>query len=192
MGKLSNSFYQRRNVLKISKDLLGKLICTKINGKFTSGIITDVEAYRGTNDKASHAYNNKKTSRTKIMYENGGITYVYLCYGIHYLFNVITNKKNIADAILIRGIKPTNGLEIMMKRRNKNTINQKFTSGPAMVTQALGINLNHNNMSLQKNLIWIEDIDKKIKNNNIISTARIGIDYAGNDALLPYRFYIKI
>ena len=192
MSKLSNSFYQRQNVLNISKELLGKLICTKINGKFTSGIITDVEAYRGTNDKASHAYNNKKTSRTKIMYENGGIAYVYLCYGIHYLFNVITNKKNIADAILIRGIKPISGLETMMNRRNKNTIDKKFTSGPATVTQALGVNLTHNNISLQKQLIWIEDISKRNPKNNIISTTRIGIDYAGNDALLPYRFYIKI
>ena len=191
MNKLSNSFYQRQNVLNISKDILGKLLCTKIDGEFTAGIITDIEAYRGLNDKASHAYNNKKTNRTKIMYEDGGITYVYICYGIHYLLNIITNKKNTPDAILIRGIKPVSGLKTMMDRRNNTIINKKFTSGPATVTQALGVNLNHNNTSLQKDLIWIEDIDKKIKKHNIISSTRIGIDYAGDDALLPYRFYIK-
>ena len=191
MNKLSNLFYQRQNVLNISKDILGKLLCTKIDGEFTAGIITDIEAYRGLNDKASHAYNNKKTNRTKIMYEDGGITYVYICYGIHYLLNIITNKKNTPDAILIRGIKPVSGLKTMMDRRNNTIINKKFTSGPATVTQALGVNLNHNNTSLQKDLIWIEDIDKKIKKHNIISSTRIGIDYAGDDALLPYRFYIK-
>ena len=122
MKKIKHSFYTRKNVLIISQELLGKILCTNINGQLTSGIITDVEAYNGIHDKASHAYNNRKTTRTQVMYEEGGISYVYVCYGIHYLFNIITNKKNNPDAILVRGIKPISGINTILRRRKKNKI----------------------------------------------------------------------
>ena len=114
MSKLSKSFYRGNDVVKISKNLLGKILFTKIENKITAGIITETEAYEGATDKASHAYANKRTKRTEIMFQNGGVAYVYLCYGIHSLFNVVTNKNGIPHAVLIRGIKPIEGIETIL------------------------------------------------------------------------------
>jgi len=117
--KLPKSFYIRENVLQLSKELLGKVLVTNIEGIYTSGMITETEAYQAPEDKASHAYNNRRTPRTEIFYNTGGIGYVYLCYGIHYLFNVVTNKENIPHAILIRSLEPIDGIDSMMVRRKK-------------------------------------------------------------------------
>src|ERR1700744_5507535 len=119
VSKLKRSFYTRPNVVAISKELLGKFLVTKIARKLTSGIITETEAYEGHIDKASHAYNGRRTNRTEIMYGQGGTAYVYLIYGIHHLFNVVTNKKETPHAVLIRAIEPVEGIEVMMARRNK-------------------------------------------------------------------------
>lgn len=192
MSILTKEFYLRDNVIQISKELLGKSIYTKIGDELTGGIITETEAYAGISDKASHAYKGRRTRRNEVMYSEGGVAYVYLCYGIHNLFNIVTNQKDVPDAILLRAIKPTEGLELMMKRRNKNSISKSFSNGPGSVSQALGITLNHNGYQLSKNIIWIEDDGILIDEKDIIITTRIGIDYAGEDRLLPYRFYINI
>src|SRR4051812_31513287 len=100
MSKLSKEFYQRENVLQISQDLLGKFLYTNIEGKITAGMIVETEAYYGAEDRASHAFGNRKTARTEVFYKEGGVAYVYMCYGIHYLFNIITNQKNVPHAVL--------------------------------------------------------------------------------------------
>ena len=190
-NKLSHSFYKSNNILQSAKDLLGKVLCSSINDKFTSGKIVEVEAYLGSNDKASHSYNNKKTQRTAPMFASGGISYVYLCYGIHHLFNVVVGEKNNPCAILIRGLEPVDGVDIMLKRRNLNNLKNELTNGPGKLTQALGITTQINTESLLGNKIWIEDHDINVIKKDILSSSRIGVDYAGDDAKLPYRFYIK-
>ena len=102
--KIPLSFYQSDDVVFLARSLLGKSLLTFLDGKLTGGIITETEAYAGINDKASHAYGGRKTKRTEVMYREGGVCYVYLCYGIHYLFNVVTGKKDVPHAVLIRGI----------------------------------------------------------------------------------------
>ena len=187
--KLLQPYYCNTDTLQLSKNLLGKKIFTNFDNKLTSGIIVETEAYLGIDDKASHAYNGKKTNRTNAMYNKGGLAYVYLCYGMHSLFNIVCNIENIPHAILIRAIEPIDGIDIMNLRREINGVN--LTNGPGKLSKALGITTGNNNQSLLKNIIWIEDIDNEIFDKNILSVPRIGVDYAGKDARLPYRFYIK-
>lgn len=189
--RLKAQFYQGRNVVQIAKSLLGKAIHTHINGCHTAGLITEVEAYAGANDKACHANNRLRTKRTEVMYQAGGVSYVYLCYGIHHLFNVVTNVEGKADAILIRAIQPILGHEVMLKRRKMPTVEHRLTSGPGTLTIALGIKTkDHYGIDLQGEQIWIEDAPQ-INDNYIVASKRIGVDYAEEDALKPWRFYIK-
>ncbi len=189
--KLPLSYYLNEDVVFLAKDLIGKVLCTSIEGEYTSGIITETEAYAGVNDKASHAYGNRFTERTKTMYEQGGISYVYLCYGIHHLFNVVSNTEGVPHAILIRGIQALEGIKIIKKRRNLNQLNFKSCIGPGKASQALRISTKYNASSLLSDQIWIEDRAIEINDNDIKCGPRIGIDYAEEDALLPYRFWIS-
>ena len=188
--KLENSFYCNTDVVDISKKLLGKVLVTNLSNHLTSGIIVETEAYAGIFDKASHAFNNKRTKRTEIMYKNGGIAYVYLCYGIHNLFNVITNVKDVPHAVLIRAIEPLEGIKEMYRRR-KISNKYRLTDGPGKLSQALGIDKNCNGKSLQSDTIWIQDSGIKFLEKDILSSTRIGVDYAGKDAKLLYRFHVK-
>lgn len=181
-------FYQRTDVVAVAKDLLGKYLFTQIGGLLTGGMIIETEAYGGVVDKACHAYNGRRTKRTEIMYAPGGVSYVYFCYGMHHLLNVVTNVKDIPEAVLIRAILPTEGIEKMLQRRNKEALDKTLTSGPGALCQALGITLEHNGLSLSHSPLWIEDRGVKLKEDQILKTPRIGIDYAGEDALLPWRF----
>lgn len=183
-------YYQNENVVAIARDLLGKVITTHIQGQLTSGIITETEAYAGVVDKASHAYGGRRTNRTEIMYSNGGVSYVYLCYGIHHLFNIVTNKKDVPEAVLIRAIKPYDGLKEILHRRQAKTLIKNLCIGPGKVSKALGIDLTHNNLMLTGKTIWLKDDGIKIKPAHINVGPRIGVDYAGEDAKLPYRFWI--
>lgn len=186
--KLSTEFYLQKDVVDLSKQLIGKVLCTSIQGEFTSGIIAETEAYAGELDKASHAYNGRRTARTEVMYAKGGISYVYLCYGIHHLFNVVSNDENVPHAVLIRGIEPLDGLDIILKRRGVIKSKKNICIGPGKVAQALGIDLTINAESLQGNRVWIEDRLIPVDTKKIISGPRVGVDYAEEDALLPYRF----
>lgn len=192
--KLKKDFYLRDDVVQVSKDLLGKVLFTRFNNKTTAGIITETEAYAGEKDKASHAYGGKRTNRTEVMFAEGGTAYVYLCYGIHHLFNVVTNQKEIPHAVLVRAIQPIEGIELILKRRKLRlgTPVTKIAGGPGTISQALGIYTNHSGLSLLGKEIWIEDKGISVNKKNIISGPRIGVDYAGEDAKLPYRFIIKI
>lgn len=188
-AKLSPSFYQRQDVVTIAQELVGKVLCTQINGApVTSGIITETEAYCGRGDKACHANNGTRTDRTETMYQAGGIAYIYLCYGIHHLFNVVTNVENKADAVLIRAIQPLDGKKEMLQRRNKQNINPALTAGPGRLSQALGITTDFDGTILKENTIWIEDRQLG-SGSSLVATERIGVDYAGEDAKLPWRFY---
>ena len=190
LNHLKPSFYTRRNVIQIAKELLGKILITQFNNQPTAVRIVETEAYNGFTDKASHAYAGKRTVRTEIMYATGGVAYVYLCYGIHHLFNVVTNNVNIPDAILIRAGEPVFGTEYMLDRTCKTKLDFTITKGPGNVSKALGINLDQNGKSLIKNELCIASDNYKLAKKEIISSPRIGVDYAGEDALLPYRFYI--
>lgn len=187
---LSLSYYHNPDVLYLSRDLLGKFLISSINGEETGGMIIETEAYCGPLDRASHAYNNRKTKRNAVMYEQGGISYVYQCYGIHALFNVVTNTKDNPHAILIRALKPLIGLETMLRRRNKIKCDRTLTGGPGTLTQALGITTQYSGLPLNQPPIWIEDRGIIVKENDILIGPRVGIDYAGEDVDKPWRFRI--
>lgn len=187
---LPNDFYLNGDVAQVAKLLLGKLLVTTFDNKKTSGIVVETEAYAGITDKASHAYGNRRTARTVIMYARGGVAYVYLCYGIHHLFNVVTNEHEVPHAVLIRAIEPIDGIDIMMKRRKKSKFDYKLTAGPGSLSESLGINTLHSGMSLEQAPIFIEDNGYDVEHGDIMSTTRVGVNYAGEDAFLPYRFML--
>lgn len=186
--RLPQSFFEEEDVVELAKKLLGKRIVTKLEGVITSGIITETEAYAGVNDKASHAYGGRFTERTRTMYESGGVSYVYLCYGIHHLFNFVTNKKGVPHAVLLRAIRPEKGIKWMLARRNKTKVDKTLCGGPGTVSQALGITTAMNGELLSGKKIWVEETGIIVKPEDIIAGPRIGVDYAGKDAKLPYRF----
>jgi DNA-3-methyladenine glycosylase len=191
MAKLTNRFYGQGNVVTVAKALLGKKLCTQNGDEYTSATIVETEAYNGVIDRASHAYGGRRTGRTEVMYSAGGVAYIYLCYGIHYLFNVITGPEDNPLAVLIRAVEPVDGVDIMLRRRKMENPGPRIGAGPGLVTQALGIGKMHNGVSLSDDQVWIEDTGIRVPSGSIVSTTRIGVDYAGDDALLPYRFYIR-
>lgn len=188
--KLKKEFYENNDVILLANKLLGKEIYTNINGLITSGIISETEAYNGITDKASHAYNGRRTKRNEAMYQSGGICYVYLCYGIHNLLNVVSGLKDDPKAVLIRSIIPQIGIEHMLIRRQKKNFSRYDNQGPGKISKSLGIDLSFNFTSLLSNKVWIED-SNKINIKQIKTTPRIGIEYAEEDALLPYRFILE-
>ena len=188
---LPSSFYEREDVVKVSRELIGKVLVTVFNGICTSGMIVGTEAYAGITDKASHASGGRRTPRTEVMYRHGGVGYVYLCYGIHHLFNVVTNIKNMPHAVLIRAVEPLEGIAAMLERRGKKELKPSLTSGPGALSQALGIAIRHTGVLLSGPKIYIEDRGILIEKKNIIATTRVGVAYAMDDALRPYRFLLK-
>ncbi|WP_291879456.1 DNA-3-methyladenine glycosylase [Chryseobacterium sp.] len=189
--KLPLSYYLNQDVLFLAKDLLGKVLFTEINGDITAGIIVETEAYFGVVDKASHAYGGRRTERTETLYSQGGISYVYLCYGIHHLFNVVTSVDGEPHAVLVRAIEPLVGQEIMELRRNMPAEKAAISSGPGSAAKALGIDRSFNKKDLTENEIWVEDHGIRYTSEDIIAGPRIGVAYAQEDALLPWRFYVK-
>jgi len=183
--KLNRDFYLNNDVKEFAKLLLGKEIFVRNSaGLLFSGFIIETEAYEGITDKASHAYNNKRTERTETMYKEGGIVYVYLCYGIHFMLNIVSNKSNIPHAVLIRSIIPNIGFDF--EKRN----NIKYSNGPGKLTKLLGINYSFNGLSLQDDKIWIEDKGIYFDQSEITASKRIGVEYAQEDADLLYRYTV--
>ena len=191
MSKLLREFYVRPSVVQIAKDLLGKYLLTRLEDTVTGGMIVETEAYAGPEDRASHAYNSRRTSRTEIMFHEGGVAYVYLCYGIHHLFNIVTNVEGIPHAVLIRAIEPTDGVELMLHRRNMKEVSLKLSGGPGTLTQALGIKTTHTQTDLTGEQIWLEDRGFLVPEDEIIAGPRVGVSYAGEDAENPWRFQLK-
>ena len=191
LTKLPIEFYEQENVVQIAHDLIGKIITTNIEGIITSARIVETEAYVGISDKASHAFAGRRTLRNEHMYAAAGIAYVYICYGMHQMFNVVTNKKEVPDAVLVRAAEPMLGMEDMLIRTRKQKADYTITRGPGNMAKALGINKIHSGINLLGDIIFIMQDEHLLKNEVIAASKRIGIDSAGADALLPYRFFIK-
>jgi DNA-3-methyladenine glycosylase len=189
---LPNSFYCREDVLQVSRELLGKVLCTDVGGVQTKVVITETEAYAGITDRASHAFGGKRTKRTEPMFASGGNAYVYLCYGIHNLFNVVTNVEGVPHAVLIRAGNPVEGVDIMLARRQKSIVDKSLLGGPGSLAKALGITTELTGRTLQGDDVWIEDHGISAPPGEIDASPRVGVDYAGIDAQLPYRFRAKI
>ena len=191
MKKLPIQFYKRTDVLLIAKELIGKIVVTKFNGHTTNGRIVETEAYIGLTDRASHSFGGRRTERNEQMYSAAGTAYVYICYGMHHLFNVVSNAANVPDAVLIRAVEPISGIDIMLKRTGKPKLDNTLTKGPGNVAKALGISKVHSGINLLKDEIYIADDRYKITETAIGISRRIGVESSGDAALLPYRFYVK-
>jgi DNA-3-methyladenine glycosylase len=191
MKKIPLLFYTRKDVVLIAKELIGKIIVTNFDGIITSGRIVETEAYIGITDKASHSYNKKRTARNEHMYAPAATAYVYICYGLHQMLNIVTNAKDVPDAILIRAIEPLLGIDTMQKRTGKKILDKTLTRGPGNVGKALGIFKYHSGLNLLDEEIYLLNDGFKIPKDKIGISKRIGVESAGADALLPYRFYLK-
>lgn len=191
MKKLPVQFYQGTDVVLIAKQLIGKIIFTKFNGVITSGRIVETEAYVGLTDRASHSFAGKRTARNEHMYAPAGIAYVYICYGMHHLFNIVSNAKDKPDAVLIRAVEPMEGIDIMLKRTGKMKLDNTLTKGPGNAAKALGISKEHSGISLVKADIYIASDGYNVTEASIGVSRRIGVEGSGDAALLPYRFYVK-
>lgn len=189
MQKLTKDFYMRADVALIAKELIGKVIVTKFDGKLATARIVETEAYAGIVDRASHAYGGRRTNRTEVMFGKPGVAYVYLCYGIHKMFNIVTNDVNVPDAVLIRGVEPIKGKEIMQQRLSKKQIDASVGRGPGNAAKALGIDLQHTGSSLLGEEFFIAA--NEFTTDAIMVSKRIGIDYAGDHAAWLYRFFVK-
>lgn len=191
LSMMDFSFFLQDDVLQICRDLLGKYLFTQRDGQIAGGVITEVEAYKGINDRGSHAFGGRRTQRNEMMYHEGGVVYMYLCYGMHHMLNFVTNREGIPDAILVRGIYPTHGEELMLMRTGKPRISYNVTDGPGKVSKALGLTVADNGCSIAYPGIWIEDRGLVVNDNLVETLPRIGIDYAGEDANLPYRYLLN-
>lgn len=185
---IPNNFYTGGDVVNIARELIGKLLVHQTANGTMAGFIVETEAYAGVVDKASHAYNGRLTKRTEVIYRDGGIAYIYLCYGMHALLNVVTNTTGIPHAVLIRGILPVQGLDLMEERVNRKINILKDGIGPGRLTRIMGITMDLNGSTLNgSSALHIEEKGLKIPQKAIETGPRIGVDYAGEDALLPYR-----
>lgn len=188
--KLPLHFYHRSDVVQIAKELLGKVVVTRFDGKLTSGRIVETEAYAGESDKASHA-SKGRTGRTEVMFGKGGVAYVYLCYGIHQMFNIVTAAEGTPHAILIRGIEPMQGIDVMLKRTGKKIADHTLTRGPGNVGKAFGFHTSQCGLCLQSSELYIGDDGFVVKEGDMGISPRIGVAYAGEHAAWNYRFFIK-
>ncbi|MCX2449834.1 DNA-3-methyladenine glycosylase [Pedobacter sp. PLR] len=191
MAKLPFSFYQQDDVNALAIALLGKQLFTFVDGQLTAGVIVETEAYKGIEDKASHAYGGRFTDRTRVMYEPGGLSYVYLCYGIHHLFNVVTAAKGTPYAVLIRGLEPVIGIEVMLERRGMPVLKPNLSAGPGSLAKAMGIDRRLNGLDLNGTEIWIEDATEEWLPGTVVASHRVGVAYADDHAFLPWRYYLK-
>lgn len=189
-SKLPRNFYLR-SAIEVAKDLLGKSIVRVVNQKIISAKIVEVEAYKQIGDEASHSFKGI-SKRNEVMFFEGGHFYVYFCYGIHYLCNVVTGKINDGAAVLIRGVEPIDGIDFMGQNRyRKDKLSQKeiinLTNGPAKICNAFGFDKKFNGADLLGDDIFILDAER-ISESEIVTTSRIGITKSLD---LNWRFYIK-
>ena len=192
-NKLQKNFFLREDIVQISRDLIGKFLVTEFDGRRSSGMIVETEAYRGPEDRACHAFNNRCTDRTRIMFAEGGYAYVFLCYGIHHLFNVVTGQKEQPHAVLIRAIEPVDNLPLMLERRKMPAAKRSLTAGPGALSQALGIHTGHSGLDLTQpnSPIWLEDRQIHIAPGDMLESPRVGVAYAREWAALPWRFRLQ-
>ncbi|MBP6287064.1 MAG: DNA-3-methyladenine glycosylase [Ferruginibacter sp.] len=191
MKKLPLQFYEGPDVILIARELIGKVIITEIGGVTTSGRIVETEAYIGLTDKASHSFGGRRTARNEHMYAKAGTAYVYICYGMHHLFNVVTNKKEVPDAVLVRAVEPIAGIDVMLKRTGKKVFDNTLTRGPGNAAKALGISKMHSGTNLLGAVIYIAGDGYELTEQLIGASKRIGVESAGAAAHYPYRFFLK-
>ena len=192
--RIPQDFYLRTDVVQVARDLLGKVLVTQFDHQRTAGLITEVEAYRAPDDRASHAWGNRRTKRTEVMFGEGGRAYVYLCYGIHHLFNVVTAPEGMAHAVLIRAIEPLEGQDIMRKRLAQTaTARSRIGVGPGALSKALGITTAWTGRTFFEadTPFWIEDRGHRAPEGEIAAGPRIGVDYAGDCAAWEWRFWLR-
>lgn len=194
MNKLSRDFYSR-DTETVAKELLGKILVHEINGYTLAGKIVETEAYLGVIDKAAHSYGGRKTPRVEVMYGKAGLSYVFIIYGMYYCFNVVTQKEGIPEAVLIRALEPVEGLDIIANERFKKNYDaltktqiKNLTNGPGKLCNALKIDKSLNGEDLCNNKLYIEDANEAF---NMVTSKRIGIDYAEEAKDFPLRFYIE-
>ncbi len=188
MSVIPLDFYRGDDPVLIARKLLGAHLITNIHGVRTSGRIIETEAYRGWGDDACHAHAGTRSPRTEVMYGNGGAAYVYLCYGIHALFNIVTNGPQRADAVLIRALEPLDGLSHMLQRRGLTKPEKRVTMGPGSTSKAMGITRELYGKELVPGTVWLEWAEE-VSDDHVKVGPRIGVEYAGEDAKLPWRFW---
>ncbi|MFY0652631.1 MAG: DNA-3-methyladenine glycosylase [Cyclobacteriaceae bacterium] len=188
-NKIKREYFLGENVIEIARDLIGRTLVSSVDGKLCKGLIVETEAYRGYDDKACHANNGRRTKRNEVMYGQGGHAYVYLCYGIHHLFNIVTNKKGKADAVLVRAMHPIEGEDMMQTRFSAPK--KLLGKGPGVLTKAMGITTELSGEDLSSDRIWIESGIQNRDDLDIVTCKRVGVDYAEEDADLPWRFYLN-
>ncbi len=191
-ARLGPAFFIREDVVAISRELLGKVLVTHFDGQRSAGIIVETEAYRGPDDQACHAWMNRRTRRTEVMFARGGHAYVYLCYGIHHLFNIVTGREDMPHAVLIRALEPLENAPLMLERRGLDKPERRLTAGPGTLSQALGIHTRHSGTLLtgQDSPIWLEDRGIRLNEDHILAGPRVGIPYGGESREWPWRFRV--
>ena len=193
-GKILGTDFFKRDTVEVAKNLLGKKIIRNISGNFFCAKIVETEAYLGLSDRACHSYGGNITKRNEILYRNGGTIYVYLIYGMYNLLNIVSRDEDEPEAVLIRAVEPLENLDVMAINRfgkvyrDLSSYQKKnLTNGPGKLSMALGIDRSLNGKVLSPDYLYIEE-GEDVK--NIFAAKRIGIDYAGEDAYLPLRFYL--
>lgn len=191
--RLDRSFYTNPDVVAVAKNLLGKVLVTNFDQQICAARIVETEAYRAPDDQACHAANNRRTARTETMFKPGGHAYVYLVYGLHHLFNVVTYEQGAAHAVLIRAVEPLSGIPVMLARRGFTSVKTQLTAGPGVLSKAMGIFRQYDGTDLcaPDSPIWLTDDGFRLQNKAIQIGTRVGVDYAGADALRPWRFSIQ-
>ncbi len=189
--KLPPEFYRQEDVVLVARQLLGKHVYSLIDGQLTGGIIVETEAYKGPEDRGSHAYNGKRTPRNEMMYAAGGLAYMYICYGIHDMLNIVTGLAGTSHAALIRAIEPIEGVDVMRTRRHLFNRDIRLCQGPGALAKAMGLTKIHNGIDLQDNVIWLEDHGLMYTDDRIVSSARVGMNFDGPFKTIPWRFYVK-
>lgn len=187
-AKLSREFYNR-DVLTVAEEILGKTLVHKTKEGVAKGKIVEVEAYNGLCDKAAHSYQNLRSERTKIQYGQGGYAYVYLIYGMHICMNIVTNRKDLPEVLLLRALEPVEGIDLMKKRRGTNNL-KNLCSGPGKLSQAMGITRENYGEDLCGDSFYLEDAPV-LAPEEIRRTKRINIDYAEEAADFLWRFSVK-
>ena len=191
-SRLGRDFYARADTLRVARELLGKrLVVPSQTGARVSGRVVEVEAYLGAEDRAAHSYGGRRTRRTETMYADGGTAYVFFVYGMHHQFNVVTGPAGLPHAVLVRAVEPEEGVELMRARRPVSK-ERELTSGPGKLCRALGLDLTFDGEDLTAGgRVWLEETGVKLEPGQIASGPRIGVAYAAEDALRPWRFWVE-
>ncbi|WP_070120596.1 DNA-3-methyladenine glycosylase [Bacillus marinisedimentorum] len=187
--------------LQLARSLLGKTLIHKTDEGVTSGRIVETEAYMGPEDKGAHSFGNRKTDRTKVMYERAGLAYLFRIYGMHLCFNVVSGPPGKPEAILIRALEPVDGLRLMAKRRGMELTDEEgalparklanLTNGPGKLSMALGLSMDLYGNDLTTPPLWIDFTAGQPDARQIVEGPRINIDYAEEYTAVPWRFWIK-